>query len=71
MWSWILFGVAFIVMYASWQAGNRKRWAWFLLALTNIPWALYGVLSAQYGFLATGLLYMAVYSRNWARHERD
>ena len=70
MWSWILFALAFVILFATWQIGSGKRWAWLLMVATNIPWLVFGLTTNQYGFVATSVLYTVVQGRNWL-HERD
>lgn len=60
--SWCLapFGLA-----GMWAAGKRKAWGWALSLLTQALWAVYAIVTGQYGFLVGTLSYAFVYLRNF------
>lgn len=67
IWSWILTAVGVSCFFL---AGNKVWWAWYVGLAGQVTWALYGVVTQQWGFLVGVVLYTVVYSKNayqWTR----
>lgn len=64
-WSWLL---TFTGVTTFFLAGKKIWWAWYVGLFINQPiWLVYGIISHQWGFIASTLFYTAVYSKNaWA-----
>lgn len=62
IWSWVLtiVGVASLFL-----AGSRPRVGWPLALLNQILWAVYSIVTDQWGFLAGAACYAVVFARNW------
>lgn len=56
-WSWLL---TLPQLFAYWQVGNLRRWAWLLAFTVDVLWVVYSLLTSQYGFLTS-----ASYSARW------
>lgn len=50
-----------------WLAGSQRRLGWALGLSAQLLWIVYGITTAQYGFIASALAYGFVYARNWHR----
>jgi hypothetical protein len=62
MWSWFL--TAYNVL-GMWITGRWRRAGWTVMILGGIPWAFYGLLTQQDGWLVGNLIFLVVYVRNW------
>jgi hypothetical protein len=61
-WSWLL---TLPQLFAYWQVGNLRRWAWLLAFTVDVLWVAYATLTAQYGFLVSATLFGVLALRNW------
>lgn len=61
-WSWALtaVGVAALVL-----AGQRRALGWAIGLGAQLLWIAYAVATRQWGFIASALVYGAVYGRNY------
>jgi len=64
VWSWLLVTLGAAGM---WLAGRRNRAGWAVAIANETLWIVYAVQTAQWGFIAGALLYIAVFTRNWLR----
>lgn len=63
VWSWVLAGLGASALFV---AGRRPTVGWALSLLVVQPaWLVYGIVSRQWGFLASVALYGSVFGRNW------
>ncbi len=71
-WSWLL---TFTGVTTFFLAGKKVWWAWHVGLFVNQPiWLIYGILSDQWGFIASTLFYTAVYSKNawkWTKEHKE
>lgn len=60
-WSWLLtiIGITGFVL-----AGRKVWWAWYVNIGCQGLWFAYAIVSKQYGFIASALLYTIVFSQN-------
>lgn len=67
-WSYILtaLGITGLIL-----AGSKKRLGWLLGLAAQPLWVAYALVSGQWGFVASGLIYGGVYLRNWYRWRRE
>jgi len=63
-WSWLL---TIPQLFAYWQIGNLQRWAWLVAFAVDVLWVVYSLLTAQYGFLTSAVLFGLLALRNWRR----
>lgn len=64
MWSWLLEGVG---LTGALIVGRKHYFGWIVLLGNTILWAIYGIVSRQYGFVVASLFYAPVYARNLYR----
>jgi hypothetical protein len=57
--------------FAYWQIGNFQRWAWLVAFSIDVLWVVYSLLTAQYGFMTSALLFGALALRNWWKWGTD
>jgi hypothetical protein len=62
-WSWVL---STIPLFAFWQVGNRRRWAFLVMASGEIVWIVWAMLTRQWGFIPGSVVFGAVAIRNWS-----
>jgi len=67
-WSWLLVSLGAVGM---WMAGRRMKTGWAIAIVNETLWIVYAIETAQWGFIAGALLYIAVFTRNWLRWSRD
>lgn len=65
MWSWILTAVGLIGFIFT---GMKKWWGWFINLGCQALWIAYSLITVQYGFLASAVLYSIVFGV--AAHKR-
>ena len=70
-WSWLLtiIGITGFVL-----AGRKVWWAWYVNIGCQGLWFAYAIVSKQYGFIASALLYTIVFSQNakkWTKEYSD
>lgn len=57
-------------LFTAWQVGNRQR-VGFLLALgLQAGWIVYSVISKQWGFLVSSIIFAGMNVRNWRKWKR-
>jgi hypothetical protein len=61
-WSWLL---TMPQLFAYWQVGNRRRWGWLVAFCGDVLWVIYSLVSRQYGFLVSAVLFGGLAARNW------
>lgn len=61
-WSWGLTLAGALGLYL---AGQKNLWGWAVGLAAQPLWVVYAMVTAQYGFIASGLIYGAVYARNF------
>jgi len=69
-WSWAL---CVIGVLGHVFTGRRRWWGWLIVALNEALYIAYGVATEQYGFVAGGIAYGAIYFwnlRQWWRAQR-
>lgn len=67
-WSWLLAAGGLLVF---WLAGNQNRWAWYVSLGLQTAWFTYGLVSRQWGFVASACAFSGVSVRNLLRHRVD
>ena len=67
-WSWLL---AIVGITGIFLAGSKHKSGWAVGLGAQALWLAYAVVTRQWGFLVTALVYGAVYARNWLRWSRD
>jgi nicotinamide riboside transporter PnuC len=67
VWSWIL---AVGGITAMWLVGQHNKLGWLIGAALQVVWFVFAVITHQYGFIATAIVYSFVYARNWYRWRR-
>jgi hypothetical protein len=70
MWSWVLEGIGLL---ATTIVGRKIWWGWVILITNAILWAVYGLVTKQYGFCAASIFYGPIYARNAYRwyHQKE
>jgi hypothetical protein len=61
MWSWVLEGVGLL---GATVIGRKHWWGWSILLTNTVLWAVYAVVSRQYGFMVASFFYAPIYTRN-------
>jgi hypothetical protein len=67
-WSWVL---GIVPLFAMWQIGNRHRWAFLLMAVGEVLWVGWAVLTRQWGFVPGSFIWGGIALRNWASWRRE
>ena len=52
-------------------AGSRKRVGWAIGLAVQPLWLVYAVVTGQWGFIGSALLYGGIYLRNWLKWRRE
>jgi len=60
-WSWLLTAVGLVGFVL---AGRRVWWCWYVNLACQALWLAYALVTQQYGFIASALLYTVVFARN-------
>src|SRR2546423_15683729 len=66
-WSWILAASNILLLFLSWQVGNKRRWAWLGYIATNVLWIVYALDTDSYGFLLSAPAFIAIAIRNYLK----
>jgi hypothetical protein len=67
LWSYTLGGLGVLGIYL---AGSKRTVGWAISLAAQPLWMAYAVVTEQWGFLVTPVLYGSVYARNlWAWHK--
>lgn len=61
MWSWVL---AFVGLVGFWLAGRKVWWCWYINIVAQILWFSYAIITQQYGFVVSAILYSIVFFQN-------
>lgn len=61
-WSWALTAMGAFGLYL---AGQKNVWGWAAGLAAQPAWMVYGYVSDQGGFIASGLIYGSVYLKNF------
>lgn len=67
-WSWLLMAVGVTGLYL---AGSKRKIGWFIGIAVQLLWVTYAVVTKQWGFIASAIVYGAVNIRNWRRWRRE
>lgn len=62
IWSFSLAALGILGLYL---AGKKNAWGWALGFAVQFPWAVYSILTEQYGFLISCFAYGWVYAKNF------
>ena len=70
LWSWVLgfIGVAGFIL-----AGKKIWWAWYVNIGCQFLWFAYAIVTQQWGFFISSIVYLAVFSKNaydWTKERR-
>ena len=68
LWSYALGGLG---VFGLWLAGRRSAWGWAVGFGAQFLWLAYALVTVQYGFIITALVYGAVYAKNWRAWTRQ
>lgn len=64
-------GLAAVGILGIYLAGRKNLWGWAVGFGAQALWITYGIISAQYGFILSGVAYGIVYGRNWVRWRNE
>ncbi|MGW1436915.1 hypothetical protein ACWD7M_16895 [Streptomyces griseus] len=54
------------------MAGHKQHTGWLIGLFAQIPWATYGVVTGQHGFIFSAAIYGYAYAKNfWAWRQQD
>lgn len=67
-WSWVLTAVGVSGLYL---AGRRSWIGWAVGLAAQALWLTYGLMSGQYGFIASAFAYGSVYTMNLRKWRRE
>lgn len=67
-WSWLLMAVGVTGLYL---AGSKRKIGWVIGILVQVLWIVYAIITKQWGFIASAIVYGAVNIRNWRRWQRE
>lgn len=67
-WSWLLMAVGVTGLFL---AGKKRKVGWAIGIGVQLLWIAYAVVSKQWGFIVSALVYGAVNSINWRRWQRE
>lgn len=67
-WSWGLAAVGLLGLYL---AGKKNKAGWLIGAGAQFLWIGYALVSEQYGFIATAIVYGFMYSKNYISWHRE
>jgi len=71
LWSYILAGLGVLSIYLT---GKKLKSGWLVGLANSGLWIVYGLLTQQYGFLVSAIVFIYVQYRNyaaWAKEERQ
>lgn len=66
-WSWVLATIGCVGIYL---AGRQNKWGWFLGVCAQVVWMSYGIVTAQYGFCVTAVVYGFLQGKNFLMWHR-
>jgi len=67
-WSYLLGGLGVICL---WMIGSKSSKGFLLGILVQLLWVVYAFQTEQYGFLASAVVYISVYIRNYWRWKQN
>lgn len=67
-WSWLLMAVGVTGLFL---AGKKRKVGWAIGIGVQLLWIAHAVVSKQWGFIVSALVYGAVNSINWRRWQRE
>lgn len=67
-WSWLLMAVGVTGLFL---AGKKRKIGWMIGIGVQLLWIIYAIVSRQWGFIASALVYGAVNVINWRRWHRE
>lgn len=67
---WWSVGLAIGAVWSAWLLGNRNRAGWSLGLVLQLGWIVYSVMSRQWGFLASAVVFTVVDARNYLKWKR-
>lgn len=62
LWSFALAGLGILQIYLT---GKKLRIGWVVGIGTSVLWFVYGLATAQYGFLISAVVFGAIHWKNW------
>jgi nicotinamide riboside transporter PnuC len=71
LWSYILAGLGVLSIYLT---GKKLKAGWLVGLANSGLWIVYGLLTQQYGFLVSAIVFIYVQYKNyvaWAKEERE
>ena len=68
IWSFALTAVGLVGL---WLTGLKNRWGFAVGVLAQVMWFTYAVVTQQWGFIASCILFGFLYSRNFIRWSRE
>lgn len=70
IWSFIVTGVG---LFGFILAGRKVWWAWYVNLGCQVLWFIFGLVTAQYGFLISALVYTIIFTQNaikWTKERK-
>ena len=58
-------------IFGLWIAGQKKAWGWSVGVAAQLLWIAYAITTRQWGFIASALVYGAVYGRNFLAWRKE
>jgi len=68
VWSIVLAAIGIVGIYL---AGNKSLWGWAVSFGAQILWLVFAVVTGQYGFILSSVVYGWVYGRNFLRWRKE
>lgn len=68
LWSYLL---AVLSLFVTWQIGRKKSWAWLVATGQQVLWLTYAVVTKQYGFIVTALVFAPLNVHNYVTWRRE
>lgn len=62
LWSFVLAGLGILQIYLT---GEKLRIGWLVGIATSVLWFAYGIVTDQYGFLISAIVFGVTHYRNW------
>lgn len=67
---WWSISLAAIGILGIWLAGQKRALGWAVGVAAQLLWVAYAVVTGQWGFILSAVVYGAVYGLNWWRWTR-
>lgn len=67
-WSWLLMLVGVTGLFL---AGKKRKIGWVIGIGVQLLWIIYAIVSKQWGFIMSAIVYGAVNTINWRRWKRE